>query len=360
MAATTSPITRAPAPSGVLPLVVEHFTLRRAAALQAALDGEAQRALSAALVRARQHADSADTLWSNGHSANALRLLREAIEVAEEAIGIYAAARAETRPAAAPPSDEAAGETAVEVEGGATPEVAPVSAAEARRAVLGELGATQRELRAVDAALTALDATALPALDSEVSPAHAELFRDVANAHEILQRRLGGAAMTAPQIRVARALRSGTAIVLTLGLVVGAYLATRRPEFTVSASAVWAASPDYEGARAVDGRTDTWWLAPDGQQAWLEVRFTSPHHIENVRLLNTVNAPHNDRGTRDYRIELYGSNGSMIRSVESSFEYTTDPQWVEHAVGLDDVARIRFVVQTFHRTSAGLTELDWD
>src|SRR5262245_47149214 len=57
----------------------EDFTLRDAQATQAKLGEPARKAIESALALGRQRAEGAETLWSNGHTAEALRLAVEAL-----------------------------------------------------------------------------------------------------------------------------------------------------------------------------------------------------------------------------------------------------------------------------------------
>jgi hypothetical protein len=78
--------------------------------------------------------------------------------------------------------------------------------------------------------------------------------------------------------------------------------------------------------------------------------------VETVTVINTANPPSLDRGTQDYRIEIY-SGGSLARSIDGHFDWVDSPQPVTHEVHMDGVQRVRFVVRSYHRTGGGLAEL---
>ena len=355
--------------------LVEFFTLRHASALSARLNDATRTEISNALALGRQKSDAAETLWSNGHSAEGLRLAMVSLEATLAAAPAYARALRlvpDAVPAAVPtavsaevresepgsdtvtPDEAAAGEAPADAP-------APPLADEqtTRAAALRDRGATAQEIARIEDALRAARNVELPALDAEIAPAHTSLYETVMDARRVADRRFAVAAQTTRQVAITRVSRIVTAIVTTVAVLGGTYFATRQPEYSVAASSVWASSADFQPERAVDGRENTWWLLPDGEQGWLEVRFTAPRRIEHVRLTNTTNGGHMDRGTHEYRVEIY-SGGRVARTLEGSFDFVPSPTPVSHDVGLDDVQRIRFVVLSHHRSSAGLTELAWD
>jgi hypothetical protein len=122
---------------------------------------------------------------------------------------------------------------------------------------------------------------------------------------------------------------------------------------------VWAGAPAFGAEAATDGRPDTYWLLPDRTSGWLEVRIAPGRRIERVRLINSHNPPHGDRATRDYQLEIH-AGGTLARTIEGTFEYSTTPEPVVHEIGLDDVQRIRFVARTHHQNGAGLAELSYE
>ncbi|MDQ3034900.1 MAG: hypothetical protein M3Y87_21005, partial [Myxococcota bacterium] len=229
-----------------------------------------------------------------------------------------------------------------------------------RATALRARGVSPARIDAVEAAITAARSATLPVLDADVSPTHAELFRQIVDARRTLDGALSTAGLERREIQIARAARIGGAITLAIAVVAGLAFATHEPEgVTVEASAVWAGAPAFGGETVLDGRPDTFWLLPDGTTGWVEARVSPARRVERVTVLNSHNAPHGDRATRDYRIEIY-AGGRMARAIDGSFAYSTSPEPVTHEVGIDDVQRIRFVVRSHHRTGAGLAELSWE
>jgi hypothetical protein len=83
----------------------EYFTLSAARAAQGKLGEPARKAIDQALGLGRQRADAAESLWSNGHTAEALRLATRSLEDTLAAAPAYA--RAMGLAAAAPAPSEA-------------------------------------------------------------------------------------------------------------------------------------------------------------------------------------------------------------------------------------------------------------
>jgi hypothetical protein len=123
-----------------------------------------------------------------------------------------------------------------------------------------------------------------------------------------------------------------------------------------SASDVWQQNASFSADMAIDGRNDTWWLLPDRATGWVEQRMSPGRHVSEVVLLNCANPPSLDRGTSDYRLEIY-SGGSLARAIDGHFDWADTPQPVTHTIDMDNVQRVRFVVRGYHRTGAGLAEM---
>lgn len=346
--------------------IIEYFTLQRARAVNATLNEPARQQLAHKLALGRQKSDAADSLWANGHSAEGLRLATDALEAVLDAMMTYAegmklAANLDASVAPAPVtlSSDAADEDAPNPENRTQLRESHPSDQEIRARVLRDRRASAGDIESIEQAVTAMRGLSFPAFDIDVTSTQNAIYQQVMHAHRTVERLLGSAHWTGREIKVTQASRVSGSLLLTIATLVLVYFVTRKPEYTVHASAVWANVADHDQDKALDGRRDTWWLLPDGQMGWLEVRFTSPRYIENVRLLNTTNAPHHDRGTNEYRVELY-SNDQIVHTVDDTFLFTPNPDWVVHPVRRDDIDRIRFVAESHHRASAGLTELAWD
>jgi hypothetical protein len=342
--------------------IIEYFTLQRARTVHAKLNEPARQQLARNIALGRQRSDAADTLWANGHSVEGLRLATAALQAGLDAMSTYAEGMKLAVAIAPAPvtlsSDETDGDVPNPENADDLLDSGP-SEQETRALVLRDRHASARDIESIEQAITSMRGLSLPEFDTDVTPTQSAIYQQTMHAHRAVDRLLGSAHWSSREIKVTRASRVIGSLILTIAVVATVYLVTRKPEYTVHASAVWANVADHDQDKALDDRTDTWWLLPDGQPGWLEVRFTSPRHIEHVRLLNTTNAPHQDRGTNEYRIEFY-SNGRIVHTVDDTFAFTPNPDWVAHSVRLDDIERIRFVVESHHRQSAGLTELDWD
>jgi hypothetical protein len=399
-------VTTAPARSP-LDGIVEFFTLSRAAT-QLTRMGEGRTRVANMLTLGRQRAEAAETLWSNGHTAEGLRLACAGLDATLDAAAQFATTmKLEDAPAvstrttvrrspppetreptgevpvakddgdAAPKPAETAEASASETEGAekaATPEPEPTSPDEAAtaepvaalpvegsgarwRAALLARATRPARIERVASAVVAMRAATLPTYDSEMSSANADLFQNVMDARHIVDAALGATVWTGGEMRWARARRAFGAALALMAVITGAYFALHEPEGTfVSASDVWSQSPTFVADMAVDGRADTAWLLPDRQTGWLEIRNSPGRHVESVQIINTANSPHHDRATQDYRLEIY-AHGELARSFDGHFDWSDAPSPVVHEVGLDDVERVRFVVLSFHRTGGGLAEL---
>jgi len=382
----------------------EYFTLSAARAARGKLGEPARKAMDQALGLGRQRADAAESLWSNGHTAEALRLATRAFEdtlaAAPEyarAMGLAAAspqvvastepAPSEALPVARAVEDSTAGDEPVVDAAAEAPTAEPVvdAAAEAPKAepladaaaapsseapkadagdewsaALRARGASSAQLDKVRAALAASRAAALPLLDAEVSAAHADLFQQVLDARHLVDRSFGMVALPSRDLDWTRFSRIGTTSLLAAVVLVGLYVGLRTPEgIFADASDVWAQSPMFAAENVIDGNEDSYWLLPDGATGWVEARISPAVDISRVRLLNTHNPPHNDRATREYAVEVY-SGGELAQTIEGTFEFSAHPEFVTHDVSVGRVDRIRFVARSHHQVGAGLAELQWE
>ncbi|UJR81416.1 discoidin domain-containing protein [Sandaracinus amylolyticus] len=319
------------APTSLGERIVEHFTLRRALGVEAKLGDAARERLARTLALGTQRADAAESLWQNGHSAEGLRLGVEALDVTLDALPIYAGAMSVP---------------------GADFEADPKAA---RAATLRARGVRPDAIAAIEAAREAAHASPLPVEEREVTPAHTSLWRQIAGAQHTVGRALADAARSRRQLRTTSIGRIANTVLIVGVVLVGWYFATREPEGVFAdASGVWADSDTFSPDKAIDGRADTFWLAPDGVEATLDVRISPPRRVDRVRLINGTNPPHLDRGTRDYRVEVF-SDGEVVRTEEGTLAQDATP--VELEVGTDAVQRIRFTARSHYRNSAGLAEL---
>lgn len=405
-------MTSAPASSSPFDGVVEFFTLSRASAQLGRLGEGGRKQVASTLALGRQRGEAAETLWSNGHTAEGLRLAFAALDATLEAASTFAdalkldqpAAPAAAPKAAEPPKVEpkkeeeaekpadataAEGETVSEAKADAEPaasepapapepkkdvaaatdaasiaaalresiESLPPAPVERWRAALAARGMRAAKVDQIGATVVAKRDAKLPDLDADVSPALADLFQRVMDARHAVDAAVGTGAWTAGDMRWARVRRWLGASVLLAGVIGGSYFALHEPEGVfASASDVWQQNASFSADMAIDGRNDTWWILPDRATGWVEERISPARHVSQVVLLNSSNPPSHDRATSDYRLEIY-SGGTLARSIDGHFDWADDPQPVTHDVDMDGVERVRFVVRGYHRTGAGLTEM---
>lgn len=226
-------------------------------------------------------------------------------------------------------------------------------------AVLRRRGLSEGKTREVLEAARQRSAKALPVLDDQVTAADGELFQQLVTARRHVDRVLAPASMTPGQLAWTRVSRIGFATVLGLAVAFGVYFLLRTPAgVQATASGQWSA--EFTPQHVIDGDEATEWILPDRQPGWVDLRITPPQHIETLRLKNSHNRHYNDRATNEYTVEIY-SNGQVVRTIEGSWQgINPRPPWTEHAVGVDDVERIRFNVRSWHRNGGGLAEIDWD
>jgi hypothetical protein len=421
--------------------VREYFLLSNASAAAKLLPETVRSTLHRRLSLARQRAEGADALWSNGHVAEGLRLAAEAFEASIEAIEPFADTSAAPAPIAkpaieakaAPEADEpepeaeskseaeseaepeaksdaeseAEPEAKPEVESEAEPEAkseaepeaesdaasaseppakrtseAPpaASVAQSKRAeeeaiaaaqdskphdpawaaALRRRGLSDARVREIVSAERSLRARQLPLLDAEVSAAEGELFQQLVGGRRHIERVLGPVAMAPRQLLFTRVSRIGFAVLLSTVAIAGTWFLTR-PVHGVEARASGQFNPEFVPGRIIDGDLDSEWLMPQQQPTgWIEVAILPPQDIETVRVRNSHNRAFNDRATKDYTIEIF-SGGRLARSIQGSWP-TVDPtpDWTAHAVGVEDVERIRFNVRSIHRNGGGLAEMEWE
>ncbi len=203
-----------------------------------------------------------------------------------------------------------------------------------------------------------LAATTLPALDAEVLPAHGDLFDRLTDTRTAVARALADVTLVPRELTFRRIGRATTVVVLSLVAIVGSYLALRTPEgIHARASAHFNEMPDFEPSRVLDGNTETSWLLPDRTAGWVEVTINPARPVSRIRVLNTHNAPYNDRGTLQYRITVF-AHGSEAQTLDGTFEFSAAPAWVTHDLGsVEGVDRVRFEVRTWHQHGGGLAEI---
>lgn len=394
--------------------IAESFTLARAERAAQATPETVRRGVAEDLALSRQKADAAESLFDNGHPAEAIKLANESLEQAIVAVGWLgqrpastpAAKAVETKKTEAAPkaaasttSDAASSEQAKDSEEAAKaseeagkPSEEPAKASEAAakdseeaakdseapakdpedttkplgvsvatwRELLARGGAAPDVLTAIEAVLSASRSTAPPRLDGEVTPEHATAFHRVLAARVAIDREIHPAALTTAQVRGKRRNRIALTAFVVLAVVLGSYVAFRRPSGTfATASATFNNADEYGPASVMDGNPETEWLLPDHASGWLEINVDPPRRINAVSVVNASNQPHEDRATREYTIELW-SHGELARSVEGTLPFSTARNPVRSELGVDDVERVRVVVRSWHQLGAGLAEVSFE
>jgi hypothetical protein len=342
--------------------VAEFFTLKAAAKTVDSVGDAARKRIHEALLLGRQKATCAETLWANGHTAEGLALAAGALDATLAAVPALGAAAKKAGPAQhskTAKTDDATTDDATTddatTDDAKTDDAEPVGVAD-WASVLEGRGVSKADLEAIRTA-SSQSRNALPLLDRDVSPAHAELFVELVRARHRADRAIAPGAMTHADLRWTRVLRGLAAASAVACAIAGAYLGLRTPTGTfATASDFFQQSPQFAPEMAVDGSAATYWLLPDGATGWLEVTSSPPRRVERIRVLNTTNPPWADRGTNEYRLEVY-AHGELARTIDGTFEWADTPRPVEHPIELDGVERVRFVVRSHHRVGAGLAEL---
>jgi hypothetical protein len=144
----------------------------------------------------------------------------------------------------------------------------------------------------------------------------------------------------------------------TLACLVAALFAARRfhDRFEVVASASYSA--EFPPERAVDGNPAAEWLAPDGGDGWIELRFAQPINVTAVRVVNAHNAPYNDRATKDLEIDLFLGN-KLVKRARAGFDHieaTGNPRTIP--VKATGITRVRFLARSHHGKGAGFGEVE--
>jgi hypothetical protein len=381
--------------------VIEYFTLRNAEAALARLPELARGSIADTIELSRQQAAAAEALFAVGHTAEALRLGREALESTQRAADQYARAMgldvseraniatdAEALPAeVAAPTDEASSEAdvaadapfegdAIETEAAKTdaPETdakapAPIVVAAkgsttadtkaAWRQLAVRSGMSSSRIGGIERQLASSAALSVPRLEKDVAPAHVDGFREVLQARAAIEETLAPATHTKGSLLGARIWRGVSSTFLALA-VIGVLVYMLKPvEGTfVRASATWADSPDFRADYIIDGDENTMWLLPENA-GWVEVRTAPPiAAVHRITLVNAGNARVSDRGTRVYRLEIY-AGGELAESIDGEFGDELSAT-TTHEVSVQNVERIRFVAVSGYRAGAGLTELRWE
>lgn len=193
-------------------------------------------------------------------------------------------------------------------------------------------------------------AVAAPASDEDVAEAHEDLTARMLRSLRRLRR--ATASFGDPPDRGRATLLRGALLAIAVA-VVSASAWALVPRTSVSATD---STEEHDPSKAVDGLVDSYWFLPDGAAGALELHFSRARPVRRVWVLNGQNQPNNDRGTRDYRIELV-TNGAVVRVATGRFDHPEQPSFVRHELRAESVDVVRFVVLSHDGASAGLAEI---
>lgn len=364
-----------------MPTVAEYFLLKESSLAAAKVPEAARREIADTLAEGRQKAEGAQALWSNGHTAEGLRLMTTALHTT------LAAARAYEPPEEAPstsaesadasshrlttdsPPDASADDSAAASVAGKTKASAsgetheptpktPPNANSRWRRVLGQRGLRPSQIDSIAQADTRAASLEVPALDRDITPKHGDLYVEFSRARVQVERALHPLSLRTIDFLWMRIVRMGSAAAVGLiGLGALIYALNTPTKITATASAVFVGSPNFAPSQVLDNDPQTEWLLPDHETGWLDIHVEPSQYISNVTLVNCDNGPnYYDRATRGYRLEVY-SGGALVKTIEGEFpELAHEPAPVVHAIDASSVERIRFVVVSYHNLGGGLAD----
>lgn len=308
----------APAAAGrpsLLGRIGEWFWRGGAIARAAKVDEADRSATREVLELAEQRGEAAETLWTTGHLAEALRLAADALKVA------------------------------LELPHGAER--------------LTRLGASEADRERLAQARAALAETA-PLRDGELKEAHTERYLALQAGRRTLTRLHGDRVAPQSSLRWQRAQRIGGVVAGLAAVCVGLWLVLRTPPRTEVRASDQFPGAQYAPDNAFDGNESTEWVLPDGQTGWIEGRLFPAQNIESLRILNGRNARFGDRAVKEYKVQLYRGE-QLLGEHEGVFErIEAAPQWVDIPLKGEGVTRIRFEALGSHRRGPALAEIAWD
>jgi hypothetical protein len=318
-----------PGSRGMLGGLLDAFLLRDVEALTRKIPITDRQVLLTAVARARQKLESARLLWAHEQYVEGLRLAEESVTEMLRAADL-ARAVVPVRPA----ESSVAGS-------------APVWAD-----VLVALGGDGEDVQDATIAMGG-PVGQRPTWNGDVRPEHRRYFRIATRVAEGALERLAPLTTPPSRVLVSRWLRVGSIVALLAAAAITIISLRRAVDVQASASFDLIT---YEPHKAVDGNPSTEWLLPSNTGGWLEVSFRA-RTVHTVRVLNAHNPPHNDRASRDFRIEGY-RNGQVVHNSKHAFPTLDEnPHWMEIAIPNLRLDAVRVVVESFHKFGGGIAEL---
>jgi len=122
---------------------------------------------------------------------------------------------------------------------------------------------------------------------------------------------------------------------------------------TVTASSVWENDARFLPENVIDDSTfddvdaRNYWLLPNETTGWWQVDLEADFEIRAVKILNCNNDEANDRGTKDFRLEIRNAAQQVIHSAPGILPFTSLSSaahpTVPHVVQFDSPVKGRYV-----------------
>jgi hypothetical protein len=98
---------------------------------------------------------------------------------------------------------------------------------------------------------------------------------------------------------------------------------------TVTASAVWEDNPNLLPDNVIDDSTYddaeamNYWLLPNETAGWWQVDLGAEFNIRTIKVFNCNNGQANDRGTKDFRVEIMNASHAVIHTASGDLPFTS-------------------------------------
>lgn len=309
--------------TAALAKVRDYLTMRAESERSARVTTDDKPALARALIEVREARRAAEVLWGGACPAFAWRTSKSAFDAALEAA--RAAAGAE-------PIDD----------------------------VVKALGLRARDAAKLRDIVDRLTSIPSPSIDADVGPAHVEAFPVVRDVVVLLERAVVPFASDARTLRFTKIRRQIVTAALVL-LAIASLVFFVRMQFRTWATASASVAPKHDATNAIDFSPEGEWLLPDATAGWIDVHYSPSRTVTHVHLLNAHASIYNDRGTKDFTIELYGHD-HLLESLDGTFpEFSSEPKTMTWDVGrTPGVDRLRVVVKSWYFRGGGLAEISVD